>query len=131
MERGQHLLFQGVSKRLLTAEDIRCFLVQCPKTLNMTVISGPSIARQEHGWAGMVLIAESHISVHTIGLEVYVDAFSCRRFPAKDVVNLAYDLLLLEDVAKSGIRQLERGWGGRDLRLNAPGCATGRFAGPC
>ena len=110
MERGQHLIFQGGSKRLLTAEDIRDFLIRCPQAIGLNVIAGPFIVRQESGWAGIVLIAESHISVHTDGLEVYVDVFSCREFPVKDVVDLAYDLLFLYDMPESAITQLERGW---------------------
>lgn len=111
MERGQHLLFEGVSQRLLTGEDIRYFLMLCPQTLDMTVIAGPTISRQESGWAGIVLIAESHVSVHTIGLEVYVDVFSCRAFPSQSVILLAEDLLALDPPGKSRVREIRRGWG--------------------
>ena len=114
MERGQHLLFEGVSQRLQTAEDIRCFLMQCPKMLNMTVIAGPFISKQDSGWAGIVLIAESHVSVHTIGLEVYVDVFSCRAFPSQSVVLLAEDLLALDPPGKPRVREIRRGWGLQD-----------------
>lgn len=111
MEKGQHLLFEGISQRLLNRGDILQFLIECPKRINMTVIISPNVVASERGWAGVTVIAESHISVHTQALEVYVDVFSCRVFHSQDVVDLAENLLLLQKIGKTKIREIRRGWG--------------------
>ena len=110
MEKGQHLLFEGVSQRLLGMADLQGFLVECPRTLKMLVIVPAQIVKTEGGWAGMTVIAESHVSVHTQGLEVYGDVFSCRPFASHTIVELAHALLLLETKPKPRLTEIRRGW---------------------
>ena len=38
------------------------------------------MVEQEGGWCGMVVIAESHLAVHTRQRQVWVDIFSCIGF---------------------------------------------------
>jgi len=58
------------------------FLDGCPKKIHMTKITEPYIVKIPRGFAGMVLIAESHISVHAYPAagKLFVDIFSCKHF---------------------------------------------------
>lgn len=111
MEAGLHCLFDGISLRLLQAEDLVRFLVRCPREIGLIIISGPHVYKTDAGLAGIVLVAESHISVHTDGLAVYWDVFSCRRFPPSVVLALASELLLIDEKPKPRVQMLKRGWG--------------------
>ena len=111
MERGCHLVFDGISEHLLSNLEIHTFLTECPRLLKLTIFSGPSVYPTEHGLAGIVLVAESHISVHTDGLAVYGDVFSCRSFLPSIVMELAREVLFLEDKPKPRQQVLRRGWG--------------------
>lgn len=110
MAAGLHLLFEGISKHLLSSLEIHEFLTECPRAIQLTIFAGPFVYPTEYGLAGMVLVAESHCSVHTVGLEMYVDIFSCKYFPTSPVMELAYDLLFLEDKPKPRTQVLRRGW---------------------
>jgi len=67
-----------------------CFdlLFQVPDEIGMTKITQPHVFRykglvpEDEGITGMVVIAESHISLHTFPLKRYcfVDIFSCKPF---------------------------------------------------
>ena len=114
MEAGLHLLFQGLSRHLLSALEIHEFLVACPRAIDMTVISGPHVYPTDEGFAGIALIGASHCSVHTVGLETYCDIFSCRPFATEPVMELAHELLFLDRKPKPRQQILRRGWGQPD-----------------
>ncbi len=85
MAFGPHLTVDGIgcsSKDLSSMSFIYKFLDECPKKIHMTKITEPYIVKIPAGFAGMVLIAESHISVHTNPKKkkIYVDIFSCKDF---------------------------------------------------
>ena len=85
MAFGPHLTVDGVGcspKNLSSMSFLYKFLNECPKKINMTKITEPYIVKIPEGFAGMVLIAESHISVHTNPkkTKIYVDIFSCKDF---------------------------------------------------
>ncbi len=85
MAFGPHLTVDGIgcsSKDLSSMSFIYKFLDECPKRIQMTKITEPYIVKIPEGFAGMVLIAESHISVHTNTKKKkkYVDIFSCKDF---------------------------------------------------
>lgn len=85
MAFGPHLTVDGIgcsSKDLSSMSFIYKFLDDCPKKIHMTKITEPYIVKIPAGFAGMVLIAESHISVHTNPKKkkIYVDIFSCKDF---------------------------------------------------
>lgn len=71
-----HLLVQGHLERPLKPRQVEGLLLELPQHIGMTIISGPHVF--EH--SGIVVIAESHISVHWLGLACWVDVFSCREF---------------------------------------------------
>jgi len=110
MELGCHLLFDGVSEHLLSSLEVHTFLSECPKRIGLTIFSGPHVYPTKNGLAGIVLIAQSHVSVHTNGLEVFGDTFSCLQFDSRVVIDLARELLCLENSPKAVVRVLQRGW---------------------
>ena len=73
----------------------------------MTPITEPLVEETDTGSCGVVIIAESHISVHVQGLKVYGDVISCKEFNLKTAMDLATKRFGLDRVRR---RRLERGW---------------------
>ena len=79
---GLHILadLYGVSPDLIDrVEDIRHLLESAVKVANLTKISSHYYQFNPHGATGVVLLAESHISIHTwpeYGLAT-VDVYTC------------------------------------------------------
>ncbi len=79
----------GVDDKTLGDEQlVESFLDRCPDDMGMTKIMPPQVytyrGKEPEDWgvSGFVLIAESHISVHTFPERGYlnVDVFSCKDF---------------------------------------------------
>jgi S-adenosylmethionine decarboxylase len=79
----------GVDEKVLADEGlVEAFLDRCPDNIGMTKITAPQVynyrGKKPNDWgvSGFVLIAESHISVHTFPERGYlnVDIFSCKDF---------------------------------------------------
>jgi S-adenosylmethionine decarboxylase len=88
---GLHLMLDGYGcdPRKLSSEDfVRAFLDDFPESIGMTKLMRPYVHSYElpdlrhRGVSGFVLIAESHVSIHTFPLDGYVsiDVFSCKSF---------------------------------------------------
>jgi S-adenosylmethionine decarboxylase len=88
---GVHLILDGYGCDRTNLDDIGLiydFLDKCPARMDMTKITPPCVFRQngatpaDRGISGFVLIAESHISIHTFPDKRYlsVDIFSCKPF---------------------------------------------------
>ena len=89
-----HLLvdgFGGDSEKLKSQEFVYKFLDKFPSSIDMNKISGPHVTtyngpvEQDWGVSGFVMIAESHISIHTFpqaGL-LSADIYSCKPFNVK------------------------------------------------
>jgi S-adenosylmethionine decarboxylase proenzyme len=84
---GPHLIIEasGCSKRILDTEIIRKFLEKAVKRLKLTKISEPfveyyDLGKWNRGVSGIILISESHITIHTFIKEgwIFVDVFSCK-----------------------------------------------------
>ena len=86
-----HLVVDGYGadpEKLTDAGLVLRFLDEYPETLGMTKIAPPQVhtyrgpVPEDWGVSGFVLIAESHISVHTFPDRRYinVDIFSCKEF---------------------------------------------------
>ena len=86
-----HLVVDGSGsdpEKLKDVDLVHRFLDEYPSTIGMTKITPPQVytyhgqAPEDWGVSGFVLIAESHISVHTFPARAYVniDIFSCRDF---------------------------------------------------
>ncbi len=86
--------YGGDSKTLANEEFVRALLDRYPEEIGMTKIAPPHVCKYEGsrpedwGISGFVLIAESHISIHTFPKRrfVWVDIFSCKGFDDKRVV---------------------------------------------
>ena len=94
---GPHLVFDGhgcPASRLGGVESLYRILDGLPDRIGMTKIMPPYVFRHgtpgeaSAGVSGFVLIAESHISVHTFPGRrfVSVDIFSCENFDVEDAL---------------------------------------------
>ncbi|MFH1625428.1 MAG: adenosylmethionine decarboxylase [Pseudomonadota bacterium] len=114
---GQHLMIDGYggdSKKLEDIELIYNFLDTYPAKMEMTKIMPPYVFKyvgeksEDWGLSGVVLIAESHISIHTFPLKQYLslDIFSCKTFDSDSAVRFVEDLFGL---TRTEINLLDRG----------------------
>jgi len=103
-----HLVIDGYGgdkAKMWDAQRIRDFLTDCPSTLGMTRITEPKVLEydapkpEDAGVSGFVIIAESHISIHTFPRRSYVniDMFSCVPFDHERALDEAKALFDLEE----------------------------------
>lgn len=100
-----HLLIDGYSnnsKRLRDEDEIRHFLESYPEQLGLIKLCAPRVLKYDSpnpldsGISGFVIIAESHLSIHTFPERNYIniDIFSCKSFNSdrvlKDVEEFFY-----------------------------------------
>lgn len=124
---GLHLMVDGYGcdpSRLDDEEFISRFLSEFPEDIGMTKLMSPyvigyeSTDRETCGLSGFVLIAESHVSIHTFPSEGYVsiDVFSCKPFDTRAAET--------EIVRRFGITRLEHNILDRGIEYPAnPGIA--------
>ena len=106
--------FGGDPQTLADEELVRSLLDRYPEAIGMTKIAEPYVYRyvgkkqEDWGVSGFVLIAESHISIHTFPEHryIWVDVFSCKSFDAGIVIEDLRRRFGLSDVKTS---TLERG----------------------
>ena len=98
---GPHLVLDGYEcdpKRLADLECVYDFLDRAPEVIGMTKIMPPYVFKfdplpprppEDAGISGFVIIAESHISIHTYPERAYLsaDVFSCKVFPVETAVD--------------------------------------------
>ena len=107
--------YGGSAEALADKRVVSAFLDAYPDRIGMTRIAQPHITVHEaenpddSGISGFVLIAESHISIHTFPRRrfAWVDVFSCKGFesePALDFIQQTFQLERMET------RFLERGF---------------------
>ncbi len=97
---GPHLMvdgYEGNYEVLASVEAITEFLDMLPKEIGMTKIMPPYVFKYDGGdkpedWgiSGFVIIAESHISIHTFPEKGYfsIDIFSCKDFDMDKALNI-------------------------------------------
>ena len=114
---GPHLMLDGYGcdkKRLQDLNLIYKILDELPKRIGMTKIMPPYVFRysgvKPEDWvlSGFVLIAESHISIHTFPEKAFVsvDIFSCKHFDAEFAGTYLKNAF---EMAKVESRMLDRG----------------------
>ncbi len=92
-----HLIMDGYggnAQKLEDAEQIYQLLDRYPDEIGMIKISPPKVSKyvgskpEDWGISGFVLIAESHISIHTFPERHYIniDIFSCKEFDAEQAI---------------------------------------------
>ncbi len=87
---GEHLTIDGYKGEYAFLNDrtlVEHCLFELPKLLNMHPLMNPAIQwantndlKDPGGWSGYVLIAESHISIHTFPHRLFLsaDVYTCR-----------------------------------------------------
>lgn len=104
-----HLIVDGfgASREMLESEDmIFRFLDEYPSRINMTKVAPPQVFRysgskpEDWGVTGVVVIAESHISIHTFPERSYVniDIFSCKDFDHQQAVSELRERFQFDDM---------------------------------
>lgn len=89
-----HLIIDGfgANRKMLESEDmIYDLLDRYPSQIGMTKVAPPQVFKyvgskpEDWGISGFVLIAESHISIHTFPERCYanIDIFSCKDFDSE------------------------------------------------
>jgi S-adenosylmethionine decarboxylase len=92
-----HLIIDGYGgdpQKMQDVEFIYKILDAYPSQIGMTKISTPHVSKyvgskpEDWGVSGFVLIAESHISIHTFPEKFYIniDVFSCKEFDAERAI---------------------------------------------
>ncbi len=87
--------FGGDPEQLADENVVRAVLDLYPDEMGMTKIAPPTVVRyrgtkpEDWGVSGYVMIAESHISVHTFPERrlIWADIFSCKEFDAVPIVD--------------------------------------------
>jgi len=114
---GQQLILDGYGcnlKRLVDQNFIWHFLDTCPMEIEMTKVSIPHVfemktrGSENWGYSGFVLLAESHIFIHTFPnrRSLNLDIFSCKPFDEKRAIKYAANLFSIKE---KRVRQLDRG----------------------
>ncbi len=86
-----HLVIDGYGgdrEKMWDEDAVRSFLSEYPSALGMTKLCEPHVLTyhapndEDSGVTGFVVIAESHISIHTFPNRdfAYIDVFSCKSF---------------------------------------------------
>lgn len=115
---GLHLMVDGYNasyEKLASVEAITNFLDMLPAQIEMTKIMPPYVFKYDGGdkpedWgvSGFVIIAESHISIHTFPEKRYfsIDIFSCKEFDVEKALKIIKEYFETEDLE---VRTTERG----------------------
>lgn len=92
-----HLIIDGYggsAQKMQDVEHIYRLLDRYPSQIGMVKLSPPQVAKymgskpEDWGVSGFVLIAESHISIHTFPERCYIniDIFSCKEFDSEQAI---------------------------------------------
>lgn len=117
VEFGKHVIIDvsGCSRKKLTDQHlIYDMLNKLPDQLGMTKMTLPYVVQWLDkgatipGVSGFVMIAESHISIHTFPEKdyVFIDVFSCVNFNVKKAINL---LIKFFEAKKNTTKVITRG----------------------
>ena len=118
---GEHLTIDGYGgdpHKLNDGDLVMCCLGELPKLLQMNCLSKPMVInapendiKDPGGWSGFVIIAESHISIHTFPKRKFVsaDVYSCKngmdRKLIEEYFKKSFDLIDLEvNFIKRGVK---------------------------
>jgi len=106
---GPHLTFDIKCSDITALNDynkIFKFLHELPDKIGMTKITQPyvfpysGLVPEDEGITGMVIIAESHISIHTFPLKNYafIDIFSCKPFDWSNINNIIKETFHVDEM---------------------------------
>ena len=111
-----HLIIDGKMgnrEKLYDVNIIKRLLKELPEKLSMNPICNPEIVdykaniKEENGVSGFIMIAESHISIHTYPekKEMYFDIFSCKDFDMDSCTEYIKEVFKLKDIKKYVVRR--------------------------
>ena len=106
-----HLIIDGfgANRKMLESEDIIYDLLdRYPSQIGMTKVAPPQVFKyigskpEDWGISGFVLIAESHISIHTFPDRCYVniDIFSCKDFDSEYAIQELKAIFEFDEIQK-------------------------------
>jgi S-adenosylmethionine decarboxylase len=115
---GIHLTldgYGGCQQRLGDAERIRMVLSELPERLGMHKLAEPSVMelgqlspKDPGGVSGFVMIAESHVSIHTFPLRGFIsaDVYTCQdALDTEQICQYFADVFALEDLEINLVRR--------------------------
>ena len=105
---GPHITIdlKGCPKEILSNYDLHFdYLKKLPELIQMTPITQPyvfpysGLVPEDKGITGIVIIAESHISVHSFEEKGYsfIDIFSCKDFDIDRAIRITKEIFKPED----------------------------------
>ncbi len=120
---GEHLMLDGYGgsyEKLNSKDLVSSILYDLPTKLGMKLLSEPVVyfAEPNHikdpgGWSGVVVIAESHLSIHTFPEKGFVtaDVYTCKNGMNNEyIIKYLTDAFELKDVeinfVKRGLRYM-------------------------
>ena len=127
---GPHLTLDliGCPKEILQDYNLHFNLLkELPEMIGMTPITQPyvfpysGLVPEDRGITGIVIIAESHLSVHSFEDKGYtfIDMFSCKPFDVEKAEKFIIDLFKPEKVERNLI-QRGKDFPREDLSMNEP-----------
>jgi S-adenosylmethionine decarboxylase len=115
---GEHLTIDGYGgdKDTLNNEQVvKKLLTELPSRLDMHSLTDPAVVfapggdeKDPGGWSGFVIIAESHISVHTFPLRGFVsaDIYTCKNgMDTEFVIKYFTELFKLQEIETNFIKR--------------------------
>jgi S-adenosylmethionine decarboxylase len=120
MHFGEHFTLDGYEgdKDLLNSKElVLSALSELPALLDMNILYEPQVvyapnkgegSKDSGGWSGFVIIAESHISIHTFPLRgfVSIDVYTCKsNMDTIKIENYFKDILHLQDTETHFIKR--------------------------
>lgn len=115
---GEHLTIDGYGgdpRKLNDRETVLACLNELPVILGMTKLSEPQVffapennGKDPGGWSGFIVVAESHIAIHTFPLRrfVSIDVYSCKNGMNQFLIeNYFKDKFAIQDIEKNFIRR--------------------------
>jgi len=114
---GKHLIINASAKAFPLASRLYGILMHLPNHLAMQRLGQPSVFVTPKSCMGLVVIAESHISVHMISdsdrVLAWIDVFSCKDFNASKVINYFTSELELSQVSSKVLIRCQEQQGDR------------------
>jgi len=119
MENGLHVTIDGKNCDKEKLKDFKLVyqtLNELPELFNFTKITKPHVVpwldkgSKIPGISGFIMIAESHVSIHTFPEDNFISAdfFSCQKFDSEKVINYIKEAFNIKDI-KTNI--VKRGFG--------------------
>ena len=114
--QGNHLILDGFSEETLgNYEFIKIFLLDLVEKIKMNAISKPLVINHkakeesESGITGIIILAESNITIHTYPYKGWfcLDIYSCKEFDVKQTIKYLIKEL---KITKYKSRLLKRGF---------------------